>query len=211
MSENARTRSTDIISKIRIDILTGQMSPGEKLTEQAISESYGVSRTPVREAFKNLESEGLVELIPNRGAFVIGLSKDDIRDLYMLRMQSEIQAIIWAIERRTAEEMDAIEESFDFMRFYTERHDAKRMRSINAGFHKLIAAASHNRILIENLSRIQDYIRYSSHVLPYHESVLETLLEEHNEVFSALKASDIEAGSQAMKRHIQNSLERAKI
>ena len=211
MSENARTRSTDIISKIRIDILTGQMSPGEKLTEQAISESYGVSRTPVREAFKNLESEGLVELIPNRGAFVIGLSKDDIRDLYMLRMQSEIQAICWAIERRTAEEMDAIEESFDFMRFYTERHDAKRMRSINAGFHKLIAAASHNRILIENLSRIQDYIRYSSHVLPYHESVLETLLEEHNEVFSALKASDIEAGSQAMKRHIQNSLERAKI
>ena len=211
MSENARALSTDLAGKIRIDILTERMRPGKKLTEHAISENYGVSRTPVREAFKNLEAEGLVEMIPNRGAFVVGLTKNDIRDLYILRIPSEMQAVRWAIERRTEEEMEAIEESFDFMRFYTERRDAKRMRAINSGFHKLIAAASHNRILIENLSRIQDYIKYSSYVLPYHESMLETLLTEHSEVFAAFKTNDIEAGALSMKKHIENSLLRAGI
>ena len=211
MPENQRALSSDLASKIRIDILTERMCPGEKLTEHSISENYGVSRTPVREAFKNLEAEGLVEMIPNRGAFVVGLTRNDICDLYVLRMQSEMQAVRWAIERRTIEEMEAIEENFDFMRFYTERRDAKRMRSINSVFHKLIAAASHNRILTDNLSRIQDYIRYSSHVLPYHESALETILQEHDKVFSAFKANDPEAGALAMKKHIENSLKRARI
>ena len=211
MPENTRPLSSDLVSKLRIDILTERMHPGEKLTEHAVSNDYGVSRTPVREAFKNLEAEGLVEMIPNRGAFVVGLSKSDIHDIYILRMQSEMQAVRWAVERRTEEELEAIEESFDFMRFYTERRDAKRMHSINSGFHSLIAAASHNRILIESLSRIQDYIRYSAHVFPYHESVLETLLSEHKEVIAAFRSNDTEAGAVAMKKHIENSLMRAQV
>ena len=211
MSENPRLLSTDLVSKIRVEILTEQVRQGEKLTEQTISGRYGVSRTPIREALKNLEAEGLVEMIPNRGAFVVGLSEDDIRDIFVLRMQNEMQAVRWAIERRTKEEMEAIEESLDFMRFYTERRDAKRTRSSNAGFHKRIAAASHNRILESNLSRIQDYIRYSSLVLPYRESELDVILKEHRVVFAAFKANDPEAGAAAMKKHIENSMKRANI
>jgi len=211
MSENARLLSTDLVSKLRIEILTERMRPGEKLTEQAICGQFGVSRTPVREALKNLESEGLVEMVPNRGAFVVGLSAEDIRDLYAIRMQNEMQAIRWAIERRTKEEMESIEESLDFMRFYTERGDAKRMRSINAGFHKRIAAASHNRIIADSLSKIQDYTRYSLRVLPYREADLAVILREHKAIFSAFKAKDPEAGALAMKKHIENSLKRAKV
>ena len=209
--ENIRPLNADIVSKIRVDILSGRLTPGEKLGEETTSKNYGVSRTPVREAFKSLEAEGLVEMIPNRGVFVIGLSKEDIRDLFIMRILSETQAVRWAIERRTKEEMDALEESLDFMRFYTERGDVKRMHSINAGFHKRIVAASHNRILIENLTRIQDYIRYSAHVRPNSETDLGTVLKEHTAVFTAFKSGDVEAGAQAMKKHIENSLNRAKI
>lgn len=211
MPDSVRLLSTDLAGKLRIEILTERIRPGGKLTEQAICEQYGVSRTPVREALRNLEAEGLVEMIPNRGSFVIGLSADDVRDLYALRIQNEMQAVYWAIERRTKAEMEAIEESFDFMKFYSERRDIKRMRSINAEFHRRIATASHNRILIENLSRIQDYIRYSSRVVPYRETDLAVILKEHKAVFAAFRASDPAAGTKAMKRHIENSLQRAGI
>jgi len=211
MSESARPLSMELAGKLRVEILTEHIRPGEKLTELAISESYGVSRTPVREALKNLESEGLIEMIPNRGAFVVGLSAEDVKDLYVLRMQGEVLAVRWAIERRTKAEMEEIEESLDFMRFYTERGDAKRMRSINAGFHRRIASASHNRILIDNLTRIQDYIRYSTHVLPYRETDLNAIFKEHRSVFSALKSNDPEAGAIAMKKHVENSMKRAKV
>jgi len=211
MSENARLLSTDLVSKLRIEILAERMRPGEKLTELSICGQFGVSRTPVREALKNLEAEGLVKMVPNRGAFVVGLTADDIRDLYTIRMQNEMQAVRWAIERRTKEEIEAIEESLDFMRFYTERGDAQRMRSINAGFHKRIAAASHNRIIADSLARIQDYTRYSLRVLPYLESDLAVILKEHKAIFAAFKASDPEAGALAMKKHIENSLKRAKV
>ena len=93
MGENARLLSSDLVGKLRIEILTERIIPGEKLTEQTICGQFGVSRTPVREALKNLEAEGLVEIIPNRGAFVVGLSKDDIRDIYIIRMQNEMQAV----------------------------------------------------------------------------------------------------------------------
>ncbi|MCL1897108.1 MAG: GntR family transcriptional regulator [Clostridiales bacterium] len=214
MADNVRLLSTDLAVKLRVEILTERIRPGEKLTEQAICEQYGVSRTPVREALRNLEAEGLVEMIPNRGAFVIGLSESDIQDLYALRTNSEMLAVRWAIERRTTDEMEAIEESLDFMDFYTEnfyneRGDIKRMRSIDAEFHRRIAAASHNRILIECLLRIQDYIRYSSRLLPWREANLGAILKEHKAIFSAFKTGDPDTGAQAMKKHIENSFKRA--
>jgi DNA-binding GntR family transcriptional regulator len=134
-----------------------------------------------------------------------------LRDLYTLRVVYEMQAIRWAAERATKAEIENIEESLDFMAFYTERGDAKRMRAINAGFHKRIAAASHNRILIDNLSRIQDYIRYTARVSAYHESSLAEVLAEHNEIFRAFQARETESAARAMRRHIENALLRANI
>jgi DNA-binding GntR family transcriptional regulator len=211
MSDGRQSLSADLAGKIRIEILAEQLKSGEKITEQSMSERYGVSRTPVREALKNLEAEGLIVMIPNRGAFVAGLSDDDLRDLYTLRMVDEMQAIRWATCRATKAEIEAIEESLDFMAFYTERGDAKRMRSINAGFHKRIAAASHNRILIENLSRIQDYIRYTVRVPSYNESSLTEILAEHRAIFDAFKALDTDSAANTMRRHIENSLLRANL
>jgi DNA-binding GntR family transcriptional regulator len=211
MTENGQSLSTDLAGKIRMEILSEQLKSGEKITEQTLSERYGVSRTPVREALKNLEAEGLIEMIPNRGAFVTGLTEDDLRDLYTLRMAYEMQAIRWAASRATKAEIESIEESLDFMAFYTERGDAKRMRAINAGYHKRIAAASHNRILIESLSRIQDYIRFSARVPAYHESCLAEILAEHREIFDAFQSGDPESAALAMRRHIENSLLRANL
>ncbi|MDR1798227.1 MAG: GntR family transcriptional regulator [Clostridiales Family XIII bacterium] len=204
--EGQASLSSDLAGRIRIEILTEQLLPGAKITEQHFSDKYGVSRTPVREALRNLEAEGLVEMIPNRGAFIIGLSARELKDLFTLRMSSEMQAVRWATLRRSKEEMEAIEESMDFMEFYTERLDAKRMRSINAGFHHRIAVAAHNRILSDTLTRMQEYIRYSARILPYREADLPEILLEHRGIFAAMQSGDPEAGAAAMQKHIENSL-----
>ena len=139
--------SSSLFSRLQTDILTGKIRSGEKLTEQRICEQYSVSRTPVREALRQLEMDGLIESIPNRGAYVIGLSLQDIGDMYQLRKIYEIQAVRWAIERITEEELDQLEETFEFMEFYTMKSDKEKMLNINTHFHQLIYSASHNRML----------------------------------------------------------------
>ena len=110
--------SSGLYSELQKDILSGAIPDGSKLTEQVVCKRYNVSRTPVREAFRQLEADGLIENIPNRGAFVTGLTKRDISDLFDLRILFEVQAVEWAIKRMSSEEIDNLAESLEFMEFY---------------------------------------------------------------------------------------------
>lgn len=213
-NENAKSQnlpiSNNLFSKLQKDILQGKMRAGEKLTEQSICDKYKVSRTPVREALRQLEMEGLIETIPNRGAFVIGFSAQDMSDMYELRKVYEVQAVRWAIERITDEEMEDLEETFEFMEFYTQKNDIDKMLNINTGFHQLIYTASHNRMLQHVLSSYQIYIKHSRKPSPYPENYLAEVLEEHRAIFQAFKDKDIEAGTIAMKKHMESSMSRTK-
>ena len=200
--------SSNLYSQLQRDILTGKLKNGQKLTEQVICEEYNVSRTPVREALRQLESEGLVENILNRGSFVVGLSKQDFEDMFELRKIYEIQAVKWAIERITEEEMDALDETFEFMEFYTLRNDIDKMLTINEGFHQIIYEASHNRMLQQCLSSYQTYLKYLRKDDEYPDDYLATVLEEHRQIFQAFIEKDVEAGAEAMERHIGNSKKR---
>ena len=200
--------SSSLFSQLQRDILTGKLKPGQKLTEQKICTEYKVSRTPVREALRQLDTEGLVENILNRGAFVVGLSDQDFEDMFQLRKIYEIQAVKWAIERITDEEMDALEETFEFMEFYTMRNDVDKMLTINAGFHQIIYEASHNRMLRQLLSSYQIYFKYRSTEDIYASNYLSRVLEEHRMIFKAFTEKDAEAGAEAMEIHIENSKKR---
>ncbi len=200
--------STNLYLQLQRDILTGKLKNGQKLTEQVICEEYNVSRTPVREALRQLESEGLVENILNRGCFVVGLSLQDFEDLFELRKIYEIQAVKWAIERITEEEMDALDETFEFMEFYTLRNDIDKMLTINEGFHQIIYEASHNRMLQQFCSSYQTYMKYLRKDEDYPDDYLATVLEEHRQIFKAFIEKDVEAGAEAMERHIGNSKKR---
>lgn len=202
--------STDLFSRLRKDILQGLLRPGEKLTEQQVCNEYAVSRTPVREAFKQLELEGLIETIPNRGAFVVGFSKQDMEDMYELRKAYEILAVKWAIERITKDELEELEEAFEFMEFYTQKKDTDKMLNINTNFHHLIYKASGNRMLKHVLASYQVYIKQSKTATNYTENYLEEVLEEHREIFNAFVNHDPEAGMDAVAKHLDNAKLRAK-
>ncbi len=200
--------SMSLLAKLQRDILTGKFKPGEKLTEQNLCREYGVSRTPIREALRQLETDGLVENILNRGCFVIGMSPQDYEDMFELRKAYEIQAVKWAIERITDEEMARLEETFEFMEFYTMRNDIDKMLVINAGFHQVIYEASHNRMLRKMLSSYQTFLKYKDAGSVYESNYLTTVLEEHRAIFKAFIDKDVKAGAEAMERHINRARER---
>jgi DNA-binding GntR family transcriptional regulator len=204
--------SNDLFTNLRKDILQGKLRQGEKLTEQQICDEYNVSRTPVREAFRQLELEGFIETIPNRGAFVVGFSQQDIQDMYELRKSYEVLAVKWAIERITKEEYEKLEEAFEFMEFYTQKKDVEKMLNINMNFHELIYKASHNRMLYHILSSYQLYIKQSrpSGRGDVSSGYLDEVLKEHRAIFEAFKNEDAEAGIAAVSLHLDNAKLRAK-
>ena len=110
-----------VFQKIREDILNGKYKENDELRENTIGKELGVSRTPVREALRQLELEGLVTIIPNRGAYVTGISQKDIWDIYMIRSHLEGLCARWATEHITDEQMEKLEEILMLSEFQMNR------------------------------------------------------------------------------------------
>lgn len=207
-TDESKSLHDTLYDKLLEDILTRKLQPGSKLTEKRVCDEYNMSRTPVREAFRQLETEGLIEYIPNRGAFIIGLSQRDIDDILELRTGCEVTAVKWAIERITDEEFAELEESFEFMEFYTMKNDIDKMTDINSAFHQIIHNATHNPRLIRQLSSYQTCLKYckpSNYSIP---GYLQAVFEEHREIFLAFVNRDVGAGIIAMMDHMENSVRR---
>ncbi|MBO4991218.1 MAG: GntR family transcriptional regulator [Firmicutes bacterium] len=206
---NTGSLSHSLFNQLRADILQGKLKPGEKLTEQRVCSEYVVSRTPVREAFQKLENDGLIETIPNRGAFVVGVTDRDIQDMYELRKAYEAIAVRWAIQRITDEEFQALQEAYEFMEFYTMKKDIEKMLNINMQFHQLIYNAAHNRMLLHTLTNFQIYTKQRRGNKTYADNYLEEVLSEHQEIFQAFVSKDEDAAAAAITKHLDNAKRRA--
>ena len=192
--------SAGLYSELQKDILSGAIPDGSKLTEQVVCKRYNVSRTPVREAFRQL-----IENIPNRGAFVTGLTKRDISDLFDLRILFEVQAVEWAIKRMSSEEIDNLAESLEFMEFYTLKEDVEKVLSFNTQFHNIIYAGTRNRMIQKTLSIYHTYLKYSAPHKTYTEESLKSILEEHKAIYDAFETRNAAAGRKAMEYHMEQS------
>lgn len=204
-SRSAQPLSAGLYTELQKDILSGALPDKSKLTEQAVCKRYNVSRTPVREALRQLEADGLIENIPNRGAYVTGLSKRDISDLFDLRALFEVQAVEWAIKRMRSEDIDSLAEVMEFMEFYTLKEDAAKVLSFNSRFHSLIYEGTGNRKLQRSLEVYQTYLKYSAPHRSYTESDLKTILEEHRAIYEAFESRNAAAGRKAMEYHMEQS------
>ncbi|MCQ2560458.1 MAG: GntR family transcriptional regulator [Clostridia bacterium] len=207
--EQINSLPQDLFNKLRDDILQNKIKAGEKLTEQRICQEYKVSRTPVREAFQKLELDGLIEIIPNRGAFVLGLTRQDIEDMYELRAAYESIAVKWAIDRMTAEEFEEMQEAFELMEFYTMKKDPVKMLAINTKFHQIIYNGTRNRMLQHTLTSYQVYTKNTKYSSEYISEYMQEVLDEHRKIFLAFQARDKEAASAAAVQHMHNGKHRA--
>lgn len=203
--KSAQPISSNLYAEIQADILSGKIPNHQKLTEQAICKKYGVSRTPVREAFRQLEADGLIENIPNRGAFVTALSKRDISDLFDLRSLFEIQAIEWAIKRMTSDDIDSLRETLEFMEFYTLKNDIDKVLMFNTQFHSILYSGTKDRLIQKTLSTYQTYLKHSAPAKTYSGDALKTILEEHKAIFDAVETKNTAAGRKAMEHHMDQT------
>lgn len=203
--KSGQSLSAGLYADIQKDLLSGAIPDGSKLTEQTICKRYNVSRTPVREAFRQLEADGLIEIIPNRGAFATGLTKRDISDLFDLRSLFEVQAVEWAIKRMADEDIDRLAESMEFMEFYTLKEDVEKVLSFNSQFHNIIYAGTGDRMLQRTLAIYQTYLKYSAPHKTYAGDSLKAILEEHKAIFEAVESRNAAAGRKAMERHMEQS------
>lgn len=196
---------TGLYEELQKDILSGSIPNGSKLTEHAVCKEYNVSRTPVREAFRQLEADGLIRSIPNRGAFVTSLTKRDISDLFDLRILFEVQAVEWAIKRMCSEDINRLAESLDFMEFYTLKEDVEKVLSFNSQFHNIICEGAGNRMIQRTLAIYHTYLKYSAPHKTYTEDSLKAILEEHKAIYEAFETKNVAAGRKAMEYHMEQS------
>lgn len=195
---------------IEKDILSGRIPSGKRINEQDICKRFNMSRTPVREILRRIEGNGLAKSIPNRGVFAVGLTQQDLDDIFYLKILLEVQCVRWAIERITEEQLELLGETFDFMQFYTMSDDLDKMLRINEGFDAIIYNAAHNKELEKRLNRYNFLINNANADVKYPLNYLTTVLEEHRAIYNAFVARDPDAGAEATEVHLYKSMLRRK-
>ncbi len=201
--------TTKIFNILREDILNGRYKEGEKLVEIKLAEELGVSRTPVREALKQLELDGIVGNIPNRGVTVLGISKQDIEDIYEIRTAIEGIATRWAVERITNEELRTLKEIFELMEFYTSKQDIEKFGELNTKFHETIYCATKSRYLEQVLKDFQYYMKKMRRKSLQVKGRIQKSLNEHKAILDAFIARDQDAAEKALAIHVSNSKKNA--
>ncbi|MBR4862091.1 MAG: GntR family transcriptional regulator [Firmicutes bacterium] len=199
----------EIAAIVRDRILKGEYEIGEKIKENQIATELRVSRTPIREAFKLLENEGLIDYIPNRGCFAKGFTKQDVDDIYAVRAALEMLAVERAVERVTDAEVAALEEEWELMEFYVRKKDSQKVLELNTAFHDIIYASTRSRFMAQVLRSYKGYIDKTRKSVFYDEAYLEAILNEHGEILDAIKRKDKEKAIGAVYRHLEKSQDRA--
>ncbi len=193
-----------VFEQLEHDILSGKYARGEMLSELRLSAELGVSRTPVREAIRRLEQENLLEE-SGRGLVVVGITREDLMDMYEIRLASESQAARRAAERITDAELKEMGDIIDLQRFYARKggeDSSNRIRDLDSRFHDLLYRCSGSRTYYNVLSSLHKRITKYRMVSVSRQSRAIQSVEEHAAIYQALAAHDGDAAYAAAVRHM---------
>jgi DNA-binding GntR family transcriptional regulator len=188
---------------LKQEILANHYPPGCELLEVPLAEELGVSRGPVREALRSLESEGLVKITPRRGAVVTSLTKRDFLEAYQVREALEALAVRLAVPRLAPADLDALGDRIETMASRAAEGDIDGFFDANAAFHEAFVEASQNRTLIEAYHRLMaqmgPYRRPSARL----RGNFERSVAEHREILAAARQRDVETAVAMLRRHVE--------
>lgn len=193
-----------IFNTLREAIIAGELKPGERLMEVKLAEKMGVSRTPVREAIRKLELEGLVDMIPRKGAHVAELSVKDIMDVLEVRASLDGLATSLASERITDEEIKELKHILTQFAAYSEKENLQGIIKKDVEFHDLIYRASRNERLIQISSNLREQFQRFRVIYLKDYSSSKDLIKEHDSIFEAISRRDKEASREFAQIHIYN-------
>ncbi|MCC8127414.1 MAG: GntR family transcriptional regulator [Clostridiales bacterium] len=193
-----------VFNTLRQAILKGELKPGERLMEIQLADLLGVSRTPIREAIRKLELEGLVLMIPRKGAEVAKISEKSLRDVLEVRRSLEELALELACQRITEEQMNALEEAQEKFEEAVNNGDTMAMAETDESYHDVIYQATGNDRLVQILNNLREQMyRYRLEYLK-DASKRQILIIEHDHIVKAVKTCSIQEARAAIREHIDN-------
>ena len=193
-----------VFKKLRKAILTGNLKPGERLMEIHLAEKLGVSRTPIREAIRKLELEGLVQMIPRRGAVVTEITEKSMKDVLEVRRALDVLSVELACDRITGEEKEMLRKACQDFEDATKTGNLKEIAEQDVAFHDIIVEATRNSKLIQILHNLSEQMfRYRFEYIK-DTSNYEKLVEEHRLIYESIVRKDQKAASEIAKIHIDN-------
>lgn len=199
VGQQHRPLRDQVLDELRRLILDGTLEPGERLTEQAIAERLSVSRLPVREAFRRLESEGLLEAMPRKGVRVTLPDSDQLQTVHEMRVALELIAVRRTTERRDPEVFAALRRSLERGRSAAAADRPEELGALNEDFHDLLASGAGSTVLSETLRSVRNQVH---HLIGGRHSSAGSSWDEHAAIVEAVLDGDGELGALLMRRHL---------
>jgi DNA-binding GntR family transcriptional regulator len=190
--------------KIRDMIRKGKLVVGQKLVETELCEELGVSRTPLREALRSLSSEGLIELVPNKGAFVRQPSPEEIRDLFQVMITLEGACARIAAERMRPETLARLEALHQELEQQAAAGDRESYINANNRYHTFVQRMTGNRVLDELINGLRQKVLLYRYRQLYVQGRLEESIQEHRALLEAFRRGDPKESERLMKMHLAN-------
>lgn len=205
LNANAYLPLRDVVfNTLREAILKGELKPGERLMELQLASKLGVSRTPIREAIRMLQQEGLAVTIPRRGAEVAKMTEKNMEDVLQIREALEILAVQLACEKVTEQQIVYLGEAVEEFERAVKTGDLKQITQSDIDFHDKIYEAADNPKLVSLLNNIREQIyRYRVEYLKEEENY-PNLVEEHRRIFAGLKSRDKSFVTEMTEKHLKN-------
>jgi len=194
-----------VVNSIRERILTGYYAAGTRLDQQTLIGDLGASLIPVRESLRQLEGEGLVQIHPHRGAFVVELSINELQEIYLVREVLEETATQIAVPNLSAQTLNELGAQIKNMQQATTACNYARLFDLNRTFHFTIYEASGNKLLIQMISGLWDRSRRYRQLYTYLPMRAPQALIEHNEIYAACKARDQPAAGVAARNNVRQT------
>lgn len=193
-----------VFNTLRQAILIGELKPGERLMELHLADRLGVSRTPVREAIRRLELEGLVTMIPRKGAEVARITEKSMSDVLEVRRTLDALCAELACDRITPESLAALKKACDHFEQCVGTHDAKKIAEADVSLHDIIVEATGNQRLIQMVHSLSEQMyRYRFEYIK-DSSQHDTLVKEHRIIYQSIVDKDKDTAAAAARLHIDN-------
>lgn len=193
-----------VFNTLRKAILTGQLKPGERLMEVHLANRLGVSRTPIREAIRKLELEGLVIMIPRRGAEVARITEKSLKDVLEVRRALDALSVELACDRIVEADLERLLEACRNFERVAKEADASVIAKADVALHDIIVEATGNRRLQQLVNNLSEQMYRYRFVYIQEESRHDNLVAEHREIYESIVSRDKERASAAAKLHIDN-------
>ena len=199
------TVAEDVFNKIEELILSGNLKKGEVISENMFSNIFNVSRTPVREAIKRLEQENLVGYDTHKNLKVLGVSKQDIIDIYDIRLKIEPYCVSLAFDNATESEVNALIEMIELQLYYASHNKIEEVKKIDGEFHSKLFALSGSKIYGEILTNLHRKLKRFRKGSFEREDRLIVAVNEHMQIAKAFKTGDKTAAVNLTKLHVENA------